>query len=509
MEGKDKSALGKKIVLVIIDSIRPEALKKCLQDGTIPAIEYLCHKGKVVFDCVSVFPTMTPTATASIATGLYPQDHGIPGFVWYHREEKRIINYGATPGAIWKIGLKTVLTDLLCNLNGVHLSKKIKTVHEIMADSGLTSANINFFTFRGSHLFKVTLPWWARLWVGFKQCTEIWGPSISIVGQIVPPRFSLKGLFRAPTGLLHKFGVNDEYAGTAAYHLLKSGQQPHLAVVYLPDTDGYTHRHHTKDVSPSVIRADQQIQKILNAFDSWKDALEDNIFILLGDHSQSLVYNLPDSIIKLTKTLGNYRFLKLGQIDDGFNDLAVCPNERMAHVYLLNNNAALKEQIINILSADSRIDQVMWKEGLDPDVRYFVRKGGTGANLTFNRGGPLKDIYGCTWNADGDLSVIDTAISENLIIYGQYPDALNVMASLMGASNCGDIVVTAKIGYEFGGEAAPIHPGKGSHGSFHREDACVPLIMAGTEKMLDNPRVVDIVPFILRNFGIDYDLGEK
>ncbi len=495
---------GKKVILIIIDSLRPAALKTCLDDSTVPALEYLCHKGRVSFDCVSVFPTMTPTATASIATGVYPDDHQIPGFIWYHREEKRIINYGATPQAIWKIGLKTVLQDLMCNLNGEHLSRQVKTIHEFLEDYGYTSANINFFTFRGQHVFKASLPWWVRMWIGFKECTEIWGPRVSVVGQIVPPPFPCKGSLKTPTGVFHKFGVNDEFAGTVTHHLIKQGKQPHLTVVYLPDTDGYTHRHHTSDLSPAIMRADQQVQKILNADESWLEALENNIFIIMGDHSQSLVQHNPDSIINLPGMLARFTQLRLGEKDTGDRDIVICPNERMVHIYIIKDLLAVRDRIIQMLVADPRIDQIMWKEdnGSSSPV-YRVRKGGSGPSLTFKRRGPLLDPYECTWSVEGDLQVIDGSVRGNRIVYSEYPDALNVMAALMDARHCGDIVMTARIGNEFGGEAAPIHPGKGSHGSFHREDAAVPLIIAGTPEFPENPRVVDIVPFILKNFGIN------
>ncbi|HEX3031418.1 MAG TPA: hypothetical protein VHS59_04150, partial [Bacillota bacterium] len=62
---------------------------------------------------------------------------------------------------------------------------------------------------------------------------------------------------------------------------------------------------------------------------------------------------------------------------------------------------------------------------------------------------------------------------------------------------------TAKPGCEFDGEGVPVHRGKGSHGSLHREDSCVPLLIAGTEQTLKRPRIIDFVPFILNHFGLD------
>lgn len=501
----EKNGFGssKKVILIVIDSFIPETLRTCLTEEVVPGIEYLSKKGSLRYDCVSVFPTMTPTATASIATGVYPDRHGIPGFIWYHRGDKRIINYGATPLAILKAGFKTVLKDLLCRLNGEHLSRDVKTVHEILEDNGLSSANINFYIFRGRHLFDVNLPWWARLLGGLRVCTQILGPSISIVGQIVPPGFPCKGALKKPGGIFRKFGVNDEFAGTVAYHLIKQGRQPDFTVVYLPDMDGYTHRHHIKDTAPAVIRADRQIQKILNAFGSWQEAVENNIFIIMGDHSQSLIGHNRESIINLSKILSRFRQVKLGRSDDGNNYLVVCPNERMAHIYILKDFLNVRNQVIGILSAEEGIDQIMWSESSSGKTVYHVVRGGSGKALTFIRGGPVHDPYGVSWEIEGDLTVVDARIENNLLVYRDYPDALNVMAALMSTEHCGDITITARPGFEFDGEAAPIHPGKGSHGSFHRNDICVPLIISGAD-MGNNPRLVDVVPFILKNFGLTF-----
>ncbi|HWI55449.1 MAG TPA: alkaline phosphatase family protein [Desulfobacteria bacterium] len=495
---------GKKIILIVIDSLIPKILETCLDSGTVPGMEFLSRKGQLCFDCVSVFPTMTPVATSSIATGVFPNRHQIPGFIWYHRGEKRIINYGATPLAILKTGFDIVLKDLLYHLNGQHLSRETRTVHEILEEHGVSSASINFYIFRGLSCFKVRLPFWARLLSGIWNCPDVKGPSTSVVGQIVPPEFPCKGALKKPGGFLQRFGVNDEFAGTTAYYLIKGGKQPDFTVVYLPDMDSFAHRHHIKDTSQAVITADRQVQKILNAFGSWQEAVENNIFIVVGDHSQSLVCKKHGSIINLSRLLSGFSLLGLGEINNGRYQLAVCPNERMAHIYLLKDIDGLKPGVLKILAADSRIDQIMWRETRDGTDVYNVIRGGCIGRLTFSKGGSLSDLYGAAWNIKGDLGIIDARTEDKRIIYGHYPDALNLMASLMSASHCGDIVVTARPGFEFGGEAAPVHPGRGSHGSFHQDDIYVPLITSGGKPIGPNPRIVDIVPYILDNYGISF-----
>ncbi|HEX3032026.1 MAG TPA: alkaline phosphatase family protein, partial [Bacillota bacterium] len=113
----------KKVILTIIDSLNPVALESCFRQGLVPALQFLKERGQYYANCVSVFPTMTPTATSSIATGTMPDRHHVPGFVWFSRREKRFINYGTSFGAIWKIGIPNVIQDLLFNLNIKQLSR--------------------------------------------------------------------------------------------------------------------------------------------------------------------------------------------------------------------------------------------------------------------------------------------------------------------------------------------------------------------------------------------------
>ena len=55
----------------------------------------LRERGTYVRDCVSSFPSVTPVAAASIATGLGPDEHHIPAMNWYHRGERRYVEYGS------------------------------------------------------------------------------------------------------------------------------------------------------------------------------------------------------------------------------------------------------------------------------------------------------------------------------------------------------------------------------------------------------------------------------
>ncbi len=497
----------KNFILTIIDSLHPEALEACFQKGLVPAMQFLKEKGQYYSQCVSTFPTMTPTATSTIVTGTMPELHLVPGFVWFNRLEKRFINYGASFGAIWKLGLPTVIQDLLFNLNIHQLSKKVRTIYEILEDHGWSTAAINFYIFRGRNVFETKIPFLIQMLTRFKLIGQLMGPKLLVLGEICRPAKLFKDAsLWAPVGPFNKFGVNDEFSGIISSYLIKAGKQPDLMLIYLPDTDGYAHTHKPTELDESLIKADQQLARILDSYASWEQALEQNVFLIAGDHSQSLVQDTEDSLIELRDTLSEFKQARLGKLAIQ-KDIAICPNERMCHIYILRwlerRQGAIKQRVIELLTKDARIDQVIWKEKHDGFNYYLVTKGQ--ASLWFTKADGGFDEYGQQWQWEGDLSVVDGYLEEESgrLAFGDYPDAFNRISGLLECKHAGDVVCTAKLGYEFDGEGVPVTPGAGSHGSLHRENSHFPLMNAGPEQSIEKPRISDFVPFILQHFAVE------
>lgn len=513
--------MPKKFILTIIDSLNPGALESCFRRGVVPALQFLRDHGQYDPRCVSVFPTMTPTATSSIVTGVMPDLHQVPGFVWFNRWEKRIVNYGASFGAVWKLGVPAVIQDLLYNLNIRQLSKKVRTIYELLEDSGWSTAAINFYIYRGRNVFETKIPFLIQMLTRFKLIGRIMGPKLLVLGEICRPGKLFKDAkLWAPVGPFNRFGVNDEFSGIISSYLVKEGKQPDLMLIYLPDTDGYSHRHNPAESEVSLIKADRQIGRILDAYGSWEKALEQTVFLVAGDHSQSLVQKSEESFIDVREMLAEFKQARLGKLTFQ-KDIAICVNERMCYIYNLrwleHRQEYIWAQVLKLLQADRRIDQVMWREKASGRPQYRVVK--DGGSLWFGRGkkpaglsgregdqyGQAGDRYGQEWYWEGDLATVDAKVeqSSGVLVFDTYPDAFNRISSLLDCYHSGDIICTAKLGYEFDGEGVTTHPGTGSHGSLHQDDSCVPILLAGTEQRLENPRIVDFVPFILRHFGIE------
>ena len=141
----------KKLVLAVIDAMKPAMLDQVVADGRAPALQALMERGHHTGECVAAFPSVTPVCSASIATGAGPDRHGIPSMNWYHREEERYVEYGTSFKASQAFGFKRSLTDTIYRMNGEHLSRETPTVFESLDDAGVRTAGTTYLMDRGRH----------------------------------------------------------------------------------------------------------------------------------------------------------------------------------------------------------------------------------------------------------------------------------------------------------------------------------------------------------------------
>lgn len=148
----------KKIILLLIDSLMPTILDDCIRHRTVPGLKFLMDRGKYWPNCVTVFPTMTASVDCSLLTGTYPDQHRIPGLIWYDPENEEIINYVNGWNCIRKLGLSNCAQHVLFNLNEKHLSTRVSTIFEELNQRGKTSASINAIVHRSVTRHAVRLP---------------------------------------------------------------------------------------------------------------------------------------------------------------------------------------------------------------------------------------------------------------------------------------------------------------------------------------------------------------
>lgn len=487
----------KKVLLFLIDSMMSDVLKQAIEAKKAPALQFFMERGDFVPDCVTVFPTMTASVDCSLITGVYPDQHKIPGLIWFDPSEKKMINYinGAMP--IYEIGVDQCVNNVLFDLNERHLSKDVKTIHEELEENGLTSGSINVIAHRGHKQHKIELPYLIDALTKFPSQKKISGPTILSLGTLVRPGIFRPIVWNWSQTIASNFGVNDAYAIDVLIELVRSGMQPDFTLIYLPDNDHKLHISYDQAVD-HLAAVDEQLVRFLDSFDSWQQVLEKNVCLFISDHGQTLVGKGQEHNISLDRLLSSFSIHKLGDDLSSVDELVLCNNERMSYLYPLSQD--LHHPIVDALADESRIDVIAWKEG----EWVSVINGGSRRQMRFRKKGPFTDIYGESWTIEGDRSVLDLRIDQNGVVsFDAYPDALSRLYGALFSQDIPVIVITAAPGYEFLSECAPTHLGSGSHGSMHKQDSIIPLLVAGTTRRIPRPvRLVDVKDFILQELAV-------
>ena len=130
----------KKLVLTYVVSLRTDMLQRAVAEDRAPTFAALIERGVLVPDCVSSFPSVTPVACSELVTGVGAERHWISGMNWYHRLERRYVEYGSSLDATRAFGVFRALYDLVYNMNLAHLSPEVETLFERLDDEGARTA---------------------------------------------------------------------------------------------------------------------------------------------------------------------------------------------------------------------------------------------------------------------------------------------------------------------------------------------------------------------------------
>ena len=488
----------KKLVLAVIDAMKPAMLEQAVAAGRAPTLELLMQRGHHTGECVAAFPSVTPVCSASIATGAGPDRHQIPSMNWYHRDEERYVEYGTSFKASQAFGFKRSLTDTIYNMNAEHLSADTPTVFESLDDAGFRTAGTTYLMYRGRHRHAVT------------NETALTRIASAVFKQPVlgPREFFYADMFASRrTGCRSQLGlpgVRDQHAGCVAEHLVEHDLFDFL-LLSLPDNDTHSHKHGPDAQVTSLAAADQQIERMMKAAGGADAFLEDHAVIVCSDHSQSLV----EDEIDLFRAFDDLAVLPASGVREGRNgrraEIAVCPSSRAAQIYVLDRDARAKliERASRTLLMHEGVDLVMHLTD-HPDGEAAVRS--RLGELRFAPRGDLTDLRGDQWSVEGDHDVLALHTEDGRVRSDRYPDALGRVWSALRCRTAGEVLASAKPGYEFLDWGGSHHVGGGSHGALHANDSLGSLLWCGTGPDGVDAReqwtLRDIVPMILDHFGV-------
>jgi hypothetical protein len=436
--------MPRKLVLVVIDGLTPAVLEEAVAGGDAPALRLL-HEAGSYRRAVSTFPSLTPVCLSSIATGAHGDVHGIPHLVWWHREERRVVEYGSSFAALRAAGFSRALRDTIVSMNAEHLSRRATTVFEALEDAGLVPAAVNFTAYRGRTLHRATLP----------GVPPVRGPR----------RFFFFNLFEsdatgAPLAVRNRAaGTIDAYAAAVGRWLVTRDAFDFL-LLYLSDYDFASHLYGPDGATDALVRSDAAIGALIDAAGGADEFLERYAVVLLSDHGQTPV----GEVARLTEPLADV---------DG---VLVTASNRAAMVYRLDADAPAPRAIAERLDDVSAAEVVLFREGKEA----VARRGG--AELRFA-------VTGAGFELDGDPAVLD------------HPRGLERSWAALANPNAGEVLVSAAPGWEFADLAGRHHAGGGSHGSLTAGDSEVPVLTVGVDGVVES--ITDVAPLVLRHFGVE------
>jgi type I phosphodiesterase/nucleotide pyrophosphatase len=528
------SARPKKLVLTYVDSLRTDMLERAVAEERAPTFGALLERGVLIPDCVSSFPSVTPVACSELVTGVAADRHFISGMNWYHRLERRYVEYGSSLEATRAFGVFRALYDLVYNMNLAHLSPEVETLFEQLDDAGARTACTPFLIYRGRHRHQVSLEGLMRRAIEttrLKFRHHTWGPGELFYGDLYASR-------EVPCRSTSIPGVRDGYSACCAAELVKEDGFDFL-LLSLADNDNYSHRHGPEATVESIAKADSCFAKLVEAAGGLDEFLAEHAVILVADHAQTDVHRgLP-----LAELLGReWSVLQPSDDRPELAQLAVSPTGRAAHVYLLPGDgepaepAAVGARLTMIEGIDlvCRLEDEAGRplQRRDPGMPAangewaVVERGGEALRFrpAGNADAPSRDSEASDdraadglvevedrrrgrWLLEGETAALAASADDGRFDSPEYPDALARVWSALTAPHAGDFIVSLAEGFEAVDWGGVSHAGGGSHGSLLAGDSLGPLLFVGCGPGSAGERqqwaLRDVAPVVREHFGLD------
>jgi hypothetical protein len=289
--------------------------------------------------------------------------------------------------------------------------------------------------------------------------------------------------------------MRNHHAGCVGSYLVEHDLFDFL-LLSLPDNDAHSHRNGPHAQIDSIAAADAELWRVMEAGGGPDAFLDEHAMIVLADHSHSHI----ERVIDFAGTFADWSVLQPSGANARQAELALCPAQRSAMVYLLlDDRARALSRVIASARAIEGVDLVMWRED---DGRAWIA--GERGELSFAPGDDVADERGRRWSVDGELDTLLASVADGVLSCDHYPDALARVWAALSCPTSGDVLLSAMPAYEFPDWGRRAHVNGGSHGSLHRVDSLGALLFCGVQAPAERAAgpwsIADVAPMVLRHF---------
>ena len=503
-----------KVLLVVIDAATSRIVIPAIQTGQLPTMQRLAEAGGL-HESVTMFPSITPAATASIITGHYPAGSGIVGASWFDESADRVAYFGDDFWVVAREGFRHFLNDFLTGLNGERL--KAPTLFQHVERAGKSALCLNYLVFKGDTDYTVKLPLMLAMLPGVERKVVIQAPSAICLGDFVATRTMRGTPLIDKSGVLHRFGMDDASTGQMLIEVAEDRAFADLTVAYFADNDYRSHEIGPHAALKVVAEVDRCLGRMFEAAGSMERMLADTCVIITSDHGHcEIVEDAERATIHLDRILCEFKQAALGQAWAAGDEIMICPNMRAAEVYLRHHDKASLSRAIERALEDRRVDHAFWRVNTGTPRRNGYAARNAGGQLEFWRGteggDTARDAYGTEWSWRGELGVLDATVEHGVLYWEDYPNAFERIAGALDAPKSGDVWFTARPGCEFEVPGGKAHVGGASHGALHALESLCPLLIAGPARVAlpRHVRSIDIAPLCLKLLGVPapFEVGD-
>lgn len=453
----------KRCVVLLADGSRPDVFADLLKAGELPNLSRECADKGGFKAISSVFPSTTGPAYLPYVTGCYPGTCNVPGIRWFDKHRYATTRFSLDRYRSY-VGLETdrINTDF---------RPEIATMFDLFP----RSYNIMNSVCRGVKKAH-DLTRHSRIWLlYYGHLTDHWD-------------------------------YVDQQSNRTMHRALK--EEFEFIFTVFPGIDEYAHRSHPHQAS--VI---EQYRYVDRAFGEWVDILkadgryDDTLFMVVSDHGLSKT-DKHFEVYEFLQARGHKTFYYPEIQRMGCTAASMISGNGMANVYFNIRHPLGTRVYYETLMKDygTVMRDLMREEAVD--VLACLDLKGRVHFFRDEREGVIEDIGGeFHYSFDGEDPlglfsapvVLDSAAALETTIDSHYPDIFAQLAQLFRSPRTGDVVLSAKTGWDFRRRfEVPLH--KASHGSLCDEHMRIPCF-SNHPLPKAAMRSVDVFPYILSLMG--------